>query len=458
RLKKYFCWVERPDGRNIKLTKDQLENGEIPEGRRFALNPVINPNPNRPRLTYEFLGFTKVWKYTKEKMQHYHEKGMVFQPSEGALPQKKQYLDESSGMKLNDIFLDIGGVMGGSTERLDFDTQKPLKLLQRLVQVSSNPNDLVADFFCGSGTTLEAAASLGRRWIGCELSLPGIQNTRKRLVVSCQAKHGSEDEPASDPEQPGFSIWIARDRIAAAWLGDEYIAIILNLLGASPLDAASGSSGRKEGRLVHVIPPGTVASLDLAGKVIASTRGAAEPLDILAGEWELGFEENPGLLGKKHNRDVRLVQIPSINEIKARIVGTSIMLCDLMAGNDTFQQLKSVPFFEIPDIEIHAKVEKTVIELSVLGYRVPVAMPAERGGRIVREGLDLIDFVAIDWNPEADLFKPSWYYVKSKKDHALEIKARHEFKNPGTYHVQMRVTDVFGHYSKRQGRFVVPRK
>jgi adenine-specific DNA-methyltransferase len=90
RLKKYFCWIETPEGENIKLTRNQLEdNASIPEGRRFALNPIINPNPNRPNLTYEFLGFTKVWKYTREKMQDYYEKGIVFQPSREAAPQKK---------------------------------------------------------------------------------------------------------------------------------------------------------------------------------------------------------------------------------------------------------------------------------------------------------------------------------------------------------------------------------
>ena len=170
RISKYFCWVETPDGRNIKLSKAQLEGKEpIPEGRRFALNPLINVNPDRPNLKYEFLGFVRTWKYTKEKMLEYYKKGIVFQPTPGSLPQKKQYLDESEGMKLNDIWTDISGVMGGSKEYLNFDTQKPEALLKRIILASSNTNDIVLDFFLGSGTTTAVAQKLKRKWIGIEM-------------------------------------------------------------------------------------------------------------------------------------------------------------------------------------------------------------------------------------------------------------------------------------------------
>jgi len=170
RINKYFCWVETPDGRNVKLSKAQLEGKEpIPEGRRFALNPLINVNPDRPNLKYEFLGFVRTWKYTKEKMLEYYKKGIVFQPTPGSLPQKKQYLDESEGMKLNDIWTDISAVMGGSREYLNFDTQKPEALVKRIILASSNANDIVLDFFLGSGTTTAVAQKLKRKWIGIEI-------------------------------------------------------------------------------------------------------------------------------------------------------------------------------------------------------------------------------------------------------------------------------------------------
>ena len=171
RLKKYFCWIETPGGKNIKLSKSQLEGKEtIPEGRRFALNPLINVNPNRPNLRYEIFGHTKTWKYSKEKMDEYIRIGKVFQPSKNSLPQLKQYLDESAGIKLNDLWTDISGVMGGSEEYLDFDTQKPEALIKRIILASSsNETDLILDFFLGSGTTTAVAHKLGRKWIGVEM-------------------------------------------------------------------------------------------------------------------------------------------------------------------------------------------------------------------------------------------------------------------------------------------------
>ena len=169
-INKYFCWVETLDGKNIKLSKKQLENEEeIPKGRRFALNPLINVNPNRPNLRYELFGFTRTWKYSKEKMNEYIKAGYVFQPSKKSLPQLKQYLDESQGMKLNDLWNDISGVMGGSKEYYNFYTQKPEKLLRRVIESTSNEGDLVFDFFLGSGTTTAVAHKLGRRWIGVEM-------------------------------------------------------------------------------------------------------------------------------------------------------------------------------------------------------------------------------------------------------------------------------------------------
>ncbi len=170
KINKYFCLVETNEGKNIKLSKSQLDGKEpVPEGRRFALNPLININPNRPNLRYEFFGFIRTWKYTKEKMLEYYKKGIVFQPTPGSLPQKKQYLDESNGMKLNDIWADISTVMGGSKEYLNFTTQKPESLLKRIILVSLNTGDTILDFFLGSGTTTAVAHKLKRKWIGVEM-------------------------------------------------------------------------------------------------------------------------------------------------------------------------------------------------------------------------------------------------------------------------------------------------
>src|ERR1019366_8198503 len=101
---------------------------------------------------------------------------------EGGRPQLRRFLDEMPGVPIGTIWSDINPVNSQALEDTGYDTQKPETLLTRIIQSSSNPGDLVADFFCGSGTTLAVAEKLGRKWIGCDLGRWGTHGTRKRLL------------------------------------------------------------------------------------------------------------------------------------------------------------------------------------------------------------------------------------------------------------------------------------
>lgn len=142
-------------------------------GRRYQLGDLTNPNRNRPNLTYEFLGVTRVWRWTKARMQEAYERGLVVQTAPGRVPRRKQYLDEVQGKLVDDIWTDIDGLQKG--ERLGYDTQKPLELMERIIATSSNPGDLVLDPFCGCATTIEAAHRLDRRWIGIDIAIHAIR-------------------------------------------------------------------------------------------------------------------------------------------------------------------------------------------------------------------------------------------------------------------------------------------
>lgn len=104
-------------------------------------------------------------------------------------PRYKRYTDDTYGKPVQDLWTDFLAVSSQSKELLDFATQKPEKLLERVILASSNPSDIVADFFCGSGTTLAVAEKLGRRWIGSDLSKFAIQVTRKRLLDVHNSKY-----------------------------------------------------------------------------------------------------------------------------------------------------------------------------------------------------------------------------------------------------------------------------
>jgi len=139
-------------------------------GRHYQMDNLINPNPNRPNLEYEFLGVTRVWRWTRERMQAAYEAGLVVQSAPGRVPRLKRYLDEQRGIPLDDVWTDIFPLNSQAAERLGYQTQKPLALLERIIRLSSKPGDMVLDPFCGCGTAIEAAQILNRRWIGIDIT------------------------------------------------------------------------------------------------------------------------------------------------------------------------------------------------------------------------------------------------------------------------------------------------
>jgi len=150
-------------------------------GRRYRLDNLANPNKDRPNLTYEFLGVTRVWRWTRDRMEEAYKAGLVVQKKPGAVPCLKRYLDEQKGNTLDDLWMDIQCLQANSKERLGYPTQKPVDLLKRIISVSSNPGDVVFDPFCGCGTTVYAAQMLDRKWIGCDIAVLAIKLVRDIL-------------------------------------------------------------------------------------------------------------------------------------------------------------------------------------------------------------------------------------------------------------------------------------
>ena len=151
------------------------------DGRIYRLDNLINPNPDRPNLTYEFLGVTRVWRWTKERMEAAYKAGLVVQTKPGTVPQMKRYLDEQEGIPLDDVWVDIFPLNSQAQERLGYPTQKPQALLERIIETSSNKGDIVLDPFCGCGTTIHAAQKLGRQWIGIDVTYLAINLIKRRL-------------------------------------------------------------------------------------------------------------------------------------------------------------------------------------------------------------------------------------------------------------------------------------
>jgi site-specific DNA-methyltransferase (adenine-specific) len=157
------------------------------EKGRYRLLPLLNPNDNRPNLTYEFLGVTRVWRWTKERMQKSYNEGLVVQLKPGSVPQYKKYLSDSKGRTITNHWSDIPQAAGN--ESLGYPTQKPEALMERIIKASSSEGDIVLDAFCGCGTTVVVAERLNREWIGIDITYQSISLVLKRLKDSFPNKN-----------------------------------------------------------------------------------------------------------------------------------------------------------------------------------------------------------------------------------------------------------------------------
>lgn len=180
---------------NEQYVEDFYRHTEPESGRRYRLGDITAPGggaPSKGNPHYEFLGVKRYWRYSKERMEELYKEGRIVQTKPGAVPQYKRYLDEGKGVPLGSVWDDILPLHASDSERLGYPTQKPLKLLERILQISSNENDVVLDAFCGCGTALVAAQKLKRQWIGIDVSPTSCRVMAKRLRDVCGLPENEE--------------------------------------------------------------------------------------------------------------------------------------------------------------------------------------------------------------------------------------------------------------------------
>ena len=180
-------------------------------GEKYRLMPVDGPGgAAKGNPYYEFLGVKGYWRYSQETMQKLFEQGEIVLSSTGRSLSRKRFLKDAKGTPVTDFWNDVNRISPTSAERLDYPTQKPEALLDRIIRASCPENGLVADFNGGSGTTAAVAEKLGRRWISTDLGKPACMIMRKRLIDQnarpflYQAIGDYQAEQGSDPsEAPG---------------------------------------------------------------------------------------------------------------------------------------------------------------------------------------------------------------------------------------------------------------
>ena len=146
-------------------------------GRRFRLSDLNPPSGRGP--VYEFHGITRPWRLTEEKMRQLEAEGRIY--TDSTVPQLKRYLDEMPGQAVADVWTDIPTINSQAKERTGFPTQKPLTLLNRIIEASSNPGDVVLDPFCGCATACVGADNLQREWVGIDITPKAVDLVHMRL-------------------------------------------------------------------------------------------------------------------------------------------------------------------------------------------------------------------------------------------------------------------------------------
>jgi site-specific DNA-methyltransferase (adenine-specific) len=218
---------------------DKFYRHKDSDGRQYQLDNITGPGgAAKGNPQYEFLGVTRYWRYSRERMQELYDRGKIVQTSPGSVPRYKRYLDEMPGTPLQDVWNDIQPLGAQAAERLGYPTQKPLALLERIVQASSNPGDIVLDPFCGCGTAIAAAQKLGRKWMGIDITHLSIALQKYRLEAMFP---GIKFKVVGEPKDIGAARQLAsEDRYQFQWWA-------LSLIRARPLGGQEGSKEGKKG-------------------------------------------------------------------------------------------------------------------------------------------------------------------------------------------------------------------
>jgi len=242
-------------------------------GRRYQLTSLTNPNKDRPNLTYEFLGVTRVWRWTRERMEEAYRQGIVVQTRPGAVPRMKRYLDEQEGTPVDDVWTDIRPVGSRSAEALGYPTQKPESLLERIIAASSNEGDIVMDPFCGCGTAVTVAERLKRRWIGIDVTHLAITLMKNRL-------RDAFDSELSPFEVVGVPADVASARALAEQSKHEFEHWALGLVDARPAGAKKRGADAGIDGYIYFVDGESLGLRKVVISVKGGTVGVAQVRDL----------------------------------------------------------------------------------------------------------------------------------------------------------------------------------
>lgn len=452
------------------------------------------------------------WITTHEKLDEYDKNELVvFTKSADGAPTLKYYLDQNEGVAVTDFWDDVSLVSSSSGESHDYPTQKPEALLQRIIQASSKPGDIVADFFVGSGTTAAVAERLGRKWIASDLGKFAIHTTRKRMIsVQRRVKQQGKSFRAFEIlnlgryEREFFISGLADldQRLAKQLNRNRDLAfsnLILSAYKAEPVTGFRTFRGKKQGRVVAIGPANMPVSRLFAEEVVREcVESGVTKVDLLAFEFEMGLF--PSIQDDASNKGVDLV----LKHIPKEVFDKRAV------------ERGEARFHDVAYVEVRPHVSKdneNAIAIELTNYSVfytqGITSIAEEnlkngGSQVVvengqvikiskdKDGMlnkrevltknwhDWIDYWSIDFNFESRkevvrvhdsktkeeretwtgdfIFENEWQSFRTRDDRTLESKSVFKELPSGRRKIAVKVVDIFGNDTMKVISLMVGRK
>ena len=429
-------------------------------------------------------------------MQQLHDTGRLIYTSSG-IPEYKRYLDESDGVAIQSVWTDLAPINSQASEDTEYATQKPEALLERILSASSNPGDLVADFFCGSGTTLAVAEKLGRKWIGCDLGRFAIHTSRKRLI-GVQRELKTQGKPyrafeilnlgkyerqyfaGIDPTLPE-----PQRRAQSAKREEEYLALILSAYKAERVRQTPPFHGRKGSTLILVGPvDAPVTQSQVREAVHAAIALRVTSIDCLGFEFEMGLSPDAESAASAKGVRLALRYIPKDVFDKRAVEKGQAIFYDVAYVEIATQRKGLSVTVSLSDFGVSYRqedVDALSASMKSGGSKVTVdqgqviKITKDKSGAVTREILtkkwtDWIDYWSVDIDyrskqeiltvtlPDATgrmvdrpqwtggyVFENAWQSFRTRRDRALELtSAPHVYPAKGKYFVAVKVIDIFG--------------
>jgi adenine-specific DNA-methyltransferase len=481
-LDKKFPFIEKETGR--RFTHEKLEQSSNKSSKDE--NRTIYGKEYKTNLGWRWSQATFDERIKANPLLiHFTEKGK---------PRYKRYSDEYEGRKINDLWNDISLLSSNSNEALGYPTQKPMSLLERIIKMSSNENDIVCDFFVGSGTTAAVAEKLNRKWICSDIGKFSIHTTRKRILsIQREKKKNRKDYRAFEilnlgnyQKQhfisDGKSIRDENKIILEKKKEKEFEKLILNAFGAESVQGFKTFHGKKAFRMISIGPINQPLSRLHVEEVIKEClKNKITKVDVLGFEYEMGLFPTIQEEAKNKGIDLAYKQIP--NEIfdkraveKGEVVFHDVAYIEIkpiIKGRMLSVELADFCVFYNQDNvrSLEQSLKNNSSKIIVENGQI-VKVSKDKIGIVKKEQLtknweDWIDYWSVDYDFESKqeilrlekedgsgdyeekwtgdyVFENEWQSFRTKENRELDLISAEKEINKSTTKLAVKVIDIFG--------------